>query len=248
MILELNVFTLVFIAVFIQIVIINPLKGLGSIKNLKENKNTSETSKIGLYKSIIIWELAPVILVLFTMPFSDFNFQNIGIRMIKFDQYSFGNWISYSVAAVYFLSFIYNIYSIFKLKGDENLQKQNAAKLPEELKLFLPVTVKEKKVWTYVAITAGTTEEILYRGYLFFALGIIFPALSIFMVFIVSSIIFGIGHLYQGAEAVKPAIIGIFYGLFYLVFGSIFPVIILHFLQDYTAKFIFNEEILYSGE
>jgi len=247
MIFDLNVFTLVFIAVFIQILIINPLKGLGSIKNLKENKGISETSKIGLYKSIIIWELAPVILILFTIPFSDFNFQNIGFRMIKFDQYSFGNWISYSVAAVYFLSFIYNIYSIFKLKGDDNLRKQNAAKLPEELKLFLPVTAKEKNVWTYVAITAGITEEILYRGYLFFALEIIFPALSIFMVFIISSIIFGIGHLYQGVEAVKPAIIGILYGLFYLVFGSIYPVILLHILQDYTANFLFDETIRHSG-
>jgi len=35
----------------------------------------------------------------------------------------------------------------------------------------LPVTQKEKQKWRFVAFSAGITEELLYRGYLFLCLG-----------------------------------------------------------------------------
>jgi membrane protease YdiL (CAAX protease family) len=102
----------------------------------------------------------------------------------------------------------------------------------------LPVTEKEKKVWIYVSLTAGITEEIIYRGFLLFALSFLFPDLSVWLVILLSSILFGLAHTYQGfvTGVVRTTIFGIVFSVLYMGLGSIVPLIILHFLIDYLAK------------
>src|SRR5690606_13069364 len=44
---------------------------------------------------------------------------------------------------------------------------------------MLPVTDRERKWWAAVSVTAGIAEEIIYRGFLFFAFSRLFPSLSV---------------------------------------------------------------------
>ncbi|MEH7379023.1 CPBP family intramembrane glutamic endopeptidase [Bacillus sp. JJ1533] len=103
---------------------------------------------------------------------------------------------------------------------------------------MLPVTDKEKKIWNYVSLTAGITEEIIYRGFLIFALGYFFPGLSIGLVIILSSLMFGMAHTYQGflTGVIRTTIFGLLFSILYIGIGSILPLIVFHFLIDYVAK------------
>lgn len=103
---------------------------------------------------------------------------------------------------------------------------------------ILPVNDKEKKVWNFVSLSAGITEEVLYRGFLIFALSYLFPNLSIWGVIIVAAFIFGLAHTYQGfwIGVIRTSIVGFLFSSLYIVLGSIIPLIVLHFLIDYLAK------------
>jgi uncharacterized protein len=136
----------------------------------------------------------------------------------------------------------YNVYLIIILKINKKARLEASMKLPEYAKTLFPITRLEKKTWIFVALTAGITEEIVYRGFLFFAFALIFPSLSIFHVLLISTFIFGIGHIYQGKEVIKPAVLGLLFGFSYIIFDSIIPIIVLHSIQDLVVTNLIDEE------
>jgi len=86
-------------------------------------------------------------------------------------------------------------------------------------------------------ITAGFIEEFLWRGYLMNRLMDLFSnktAVSWVIVMILSSIIFGLGHAYQGAAGtIKTGAVGLVFGVSYLVVGrNLWPLILAHALID----------------
>jgi membrane protease YdiL (CAAX protease family) len=109
---------------------------------------------------------------------------------------------------------------------------------PEELmkatanvRKLLPATGYERIVFVAVALTAGLCEEFLYRGWL---LNVIAAASgSVFVALIVSSIVFGLAHFYQGPNGMLGAgVLGVVFGTLFIVSGSLFPVQALHALID----------------
>lgn len=238
--LEINSFLVVFFVLTITLSIIYPISGYIQQKKLKKSIANGGYDKAKWYRETILWSWAPLFLIFLLIPLSNMSLKDIGIKWINISK--FNNWIVYSSVGFYVLYLLYNIYSIIVLKFNKESKAAAKASIPEDFKPFLPITKKEKKTWDLVAISAGTTEEVIYRGYLFFALGIVFPSISQFVILLVSSIIFGIGHIYQGKEAIKPTLIGLFFGIFYIVFNSIIPIIIIHVCQDLVVRDILDEE------
>jgi membrane protease YdiL (CAAX protease family) len=102
---------------------------------------------------------------------------------------------------------------------------------------ILPITNAEKKLWNYVSLTAGITEEVIYRGFLIFAFSYLFPDLSIWFTVVLSSLLFGLAHTYQGIKGVlQTTVVGVIFSILYIGVGSILPLMLLHFLIDYVAK------------
>lgn len=87
----------------------------------------------------------------------------------------------------------------------------------------------------FTALTAGVTEELIFRGYLMPRLELLFkkPIYSI----IISSLLFGLIHYGYGTviNVVGPIIIGIIFALHYYKFRNIKILIICHFLWDYIV-------------
>lgn len=229
---ELNLFSVFFVILMIYLTVAAPVSGYFELKKLKKFESSSENKKLKEYRHIIIWSWIPVILIFLQIPLSDMTPGNLGFRWITINPNAFSNWIVIPFIVVCLIYFLYNVYLIINLKTDEKVRAEASKKLPDDVMLLLPVTKREKKTWVYVALTAGITEEIVYRGYLFFALEFLFPSLSIFYTLLISTVLFGIGHLYQGKEAVKPVILGLLFGFSYIIFDSIIPVMLLHITQD----------------
>lgn len=96
--------------------------------------------------------------------------------------------------------------------------------------VVLPRTPIEYRLFLAVSITAGICEELLYRGY-FFAMTSHWLTLA--GAAIVSAIVFGLGHAYQGWKGVvKTAIVGLVLGAIYIGTGSLVWPMILHALID----------------
>ena len=98
------------------------------------------------------------------------------------------------------------------------------------VRMILPATVREARVFTGVAITAGICEEVLYRGYLLWYLQSLGLGRGAVVVAIVA---FGLAHAFQGIRGiVATGVMGaVFMGL-YLLTGSLVAPIVLHATVD----------------
>jgi membrane protease YdiL (CAAX protease family) len=100
----------------------------------------------------------------------------------------------------------------------------------ERLEPMLPHTRAELALFLKLALTAGVCEELLFRGYMIWYLSHwlpIYPAAGL------ASLLFGIGHIYQGWRGVlTTGMVGAFLAAVFLLTGSLFAGMAIHALMD----------------
>jgi hypothetical protein len=125
---------------------------------------------------------------------------------------------------------------VLLLIGAQKTQKKKAS--PEQLGIaldkirgLLPKNSTERAVWIVVSITAGVCEEVLYRGWL---LSLFAATLdSVWLGLLISSIIFGFAHAYQGRPAILgTGVIGAVFAILFIFSGSLIPGQVLHAAMD----------------
>lgn len=108
---------------------------------------------------------------------------------------------------------------------------------------FLAPSNKKERNWGLVlSVTAGICEEIIYRGFVIFYLQILPFDLSLPVVLIISAIIFGIGHIYQGWKGfLVTSLLGFVFARIYVMTDSLLFPIILHIIID--ARFFLMAKV-----
>ncbi|WP_417494017.1 CPBP family intramembrane glutamic endopeptidase [Maricaulis sp.] len=109
---------------------------------------------------------------------------------------------------------------------------------PGDYGLIHPETPREHRRFIWLAVTAGITEEILFRGFLIGVLSLIVP---LWLAALLAAGIFILGHAYQGVQGMVGLlpITGIL-TLVYVVGDSIWPAIALHIVVDVVAGLLFR--------
>lgn len=80
----------------------------------------------------------------------------------------------------------------------------------------------------------GFSEELVFRGYLIVRFEQIFK--STWHAVLLSSLLFGAIHLYQGGDgAIVETAVGLAFGLFFVRFRRLWPLVAAHALMDYWA-------------
>ncbi len=240
---ELNFFLLVFILLLVILLIIYPVSGIRGIKELRRKYAEGQAySRISFYKSSMFASWLVVFLILLLIPISGVSLDDLGMKWFYPRRSSLSGWILYPGIVLYLLHLGQNLYYIRIFRSKSEKRKKLAGGIAEDFKFFLPITAKEKQVWNYLSLSAGITEEIIYRGYMFFALAVIFPSLHLVYILLLSTLIFGVGHLYLGKEVLKSTFLGLLFGIYYIVFDSLYPVMLIHTVQDLVVRDILQEE------
>lgn len=105
--------------------------------------------------------------------------------------------------------------------------------LQKTFDLLTPTTPRERKYFAIVAITAGITEEIIYRALPFAVLALWWPGGDARIYAIIIGVLFGLAHVYQGAAGIaSTALLGTLLGLVYAGTGSLLTAMALHALVD----------------
>jgi membrane protease YdiL (CAAX protease family) len=103
---------------------------------------------------------------------------------------------------------------------------------------IMPHTTLEIVVFTVLACTAGLSEELIYRGFVY-ALSLrvfVAAAFPTLVAIIVSSALFAIAHLYQGRRGVITTfVVGLIFSAIRFWSGSLIPVMIAHAGIDLMA-------------
>jgi membrane protease YdiL (CAAX protease family) len=111
------------------------------------------------------------------------------------------------------------------------------------LEQLLPKTRKEKLVFVGLSFSAGVGEELAYRGFLVPALVLVFG--SIWGAVLLSSLVFGILHAYQGwLGMVRTALLGVVLATSFVVTGSLWPAILAHAMLDVLVGVVFGETLM----
>jgi membrane protease YdiL (CAAX protease family) len=96
---------------------------------------------------------------------------------------------------------------------------------------LLPETPAERAAWVVVALSVGSCEEVVYRGYLRAALSRWLRSVTLGV--IAQSVLFGLAHLDQGVRAAIPvAFYGLLLGTLREFRGSLLPGMICHVIVD----------------
>jgi len=128
-------------------------------------------------------------------------------------------WYDPAIAAVLFFAIRYASIFMHRVLGG----------VDDHTSFLRPQTPVEIAVWIVVAIVAGISEEIVFRGYLQQKL-----PLGVFA----QALIFGISHGYQGVRSViNIAVIGLLFGVVAKWRRSLVPGMIAHAATDLMAIF-----------
>jgi len=108
-----------------------------------------------------------------------------------------------------------------------------------EVALLIPQDTTGRIIWVLVSFTAGFCEETAFRGYLMTRLRLVGKLKGWVIPVVVSSLTFGACHAYQGIPGlIVITVYGALFALLYIRTGRIWPCIIAHFFQDFSALFI----------
>ncbi len=232
----------IFYALFLcYLLTYEPIWGYISHQRFKKDMHhapESKTRRIAYYKETMLALWIPTLIIVIVTMVSPITFSSLGFSWPSLNTSTFGNWVSYILLALfacYILAIVYHFVAMKTSQAFRDKVTNELEKIPyQEL---LPKSHQEKKLWSYVSLTAGVTEEIIYRGFLLFVLMTLLPDVSVWLNCIIAGIIFGLAHTYQGLSGfIRTSLIGICFSMLYLILGSLFPLMIFHFLIDFVAK------------
>jgi membrane protease YdiL (CAAX protease family) len=102
-----------------------------------------------------------------------------------------------------------------------------------DIDVLVPRTGSERRWFAGVAVTAGIAEEIAYRALPIIVAGALWPGVSPWWFVAVSSVVFGLAHLYQGlGGVVAVTVLGGAFGAIYVATGSLVIGMALHTAID----------------
>ena len=220
------------------------------IQDMRKYKMARITEKIRtqFYKECIIYGWMPVLIIAVFIALTPLSLCNIGIRKITMSDVWWLNGVLFAIISVIVVALLYQTVMYFK---SEEYRRQLVEELNNGEKnhydymmdVLIPRTIKEKKYFFFVSLTAGICEEIVWRGCMIFLLKDIFPTMHVAIVGLAASGLFGLFHCYQGIQGViKTGLGGILFVWLYLMTDSLILGIGLHFMFDFSSAFLLREE------
>lgn len=135
-----------------------------------------------------------------------------------------GGRIGFAIAVI--VGVFYTYAAVFKRRSSEQLAAAQQALQRQNVDRVLPHSGRETALFICMALIASPSEELLYRGYLFW---LFTPATGLVGAVALSSAIFGIGHAYLGRVGiVRTTLIGLGFAIAYALTGSLWWLMIAH--------------------
>jgi membrane protease YdiL (CAAX protease family) len=203
---------------FVIVVVIVPLL---SLRTGRAMARVRPTSLVPRYWSTIIKALLLAALVIVTWLWAGRPFAQLGFDW----PIGFRGQLGFAYAAL--IAAYYTYATLIRRVPEERIELVRTRL--EKLRI-VPDSPEEFRLFPLVALVGSTMEELLYRGYLIWLLA---PFASLWGAAVVSSILFGLGHVYQGALGiVRTGLIGFAFAAGYVLTGSLWWLIVVHIMVN----------------
>jgi uncharacterized protein len=109
----------------------------------------------------------------------------------------------------------------------------------ESLGMLFPDSPQERSWFGALSIGAGISEELVYRGFLMYYLGEYVPHINTLEKILLTSLVFGLAHVYQGwKRAIPTGIAGMAFAVMYVFSGSLLLSAVVHAAADWRMLLI----------
>lgn len=197
-------------------------------------KDVSKVVRVKLYKKTMLMQWTMLLLVCVAWIIGGFSWRDLvtieGTKTLTLS----GPFIAGFLTSIV----IVTILMIIMMR--KNAKKENSSvPFVGDIDFMMPQTKHERIIFIFVAATASICEEIIFRGAMaVFLLNLSFD-MSLTIVAIVSAIIFGTVHYYQGWKGmITTGLLGYVLFNLYTSTGSLLLPILVHFLIDLKAIFM----------
>ena len=231
-------FLMVLIAFMLATTIITALR-----KKKRKDVVGAEKKKSKRYYRMMAWMWGPAVVVIAASLIGGISLADLGIRAMSFEYNIWFTIITLTICGFIFAFSLRTIVlSLVSTKFKEKIKSEVAGNdLASDI---LPRTKKEKCLYVLLSFSSGICEELIYRGFMAFLLQAVFPEIPIFLIVLIPSVLFGIGHFYQGWRGVvETGVVGAIFMCLFLVTGSLIPVMVLHFILNASDAFLLSEEM-----
>ena len=211
--------------IFLALGVLLPWRGRARMKQLLAMPHVSSMERLALYASTIAFQWLAVAIVGWRVLAHGYTAQQLGLIFRDRTTLLIAGIVGAVVIAT--LQWL-NLRRVSRIPPDSRGPLQAIAER------ILPQSVVELPPYLALAITAGLCEEFLYRGFAMAALSQ--ARLGAWLVVLVSSILFGLAHNYQGRGGiVMTFVVGLVLGTSRLAYNSMVPAIFWHSAIDIVA-------------
>src|SRR5919108_384193 len=211
--------------IFFALGVLLPWRGRARMRKLLAMPHVSLMERLVLYASTIAFQWLAVAVVGWRVWARGYDAQQLGL--------AFHNRTTLVIAGIVGAAVIATLQWL-NLRRVSRIPPESRGPLQAIAERILPQTAVELPPYFALAITAGLCEEFLYRGFAMAALA--HAGLSAWLVVLVSSVLFGLAHSYQGRGGiVMTFVVGLVLGASRLAYNSMVPAIFWHGAVDIVA-------------
>ncbi len=211
--------------IFFLLGVIVPWRGRYRLRELLAKPIVGDRERISLYASTIAFQWLAAGVAAWRAWAHGFGAIQLGL--------STRSLVSSAVAAIVGGSMLATLQWL-NLRRMGRMPEKARARLQALAERILPRSAKERVPFFALAVTAGICEEFLYRGFVMAALTR--SGLPLWTTVVISSLLFGIAHLYQGRSGLLgTTLLGLIFGIARVGFNSLTPVMVWHAAVDVVA-------------
>ncbi len=211
--------------IFFVLGVIVPWRGRAKLQHLLAKPHVEPGERLSLYCTTIAFQWLATAVAAWRAWAHGFTATQLGLAMPEP--------LTVTVIAVFGAAVIVTLQwlNLRRIGRSASLLRRPLQALAERI---LPQSTMELIPFFALSVTAGLCEEFLYRG---FAMAMLSRAgLPTGVVILVSAVIFGVAHLYQGrAGFVSTMMLGILFGVSRAALGSLVPATVWHMGVDLVA-------------
>lgn len=206
---------------FLYTLIAEPLLGVRFYRSLKAHLEVQPGARGSYYLRLLIWEWSTAAAVIVVAALASVPVAELGLR--RLDE---PGWVL--VGTMVMTMALVQLVVLRSARGRDVFQQR--LKVADAL---LPTGRGERWLYAALSLSAGICEELLFRGFLWWYLAVWTPGLPEWAFYLITSAIFGFGHIYQGGWAVlQTTLAGAILAFLYRYTGSLIPAMIFHSLVD----------------
>jgi membrane protease YdiL (CAAX protease family) len=206
---------------------------------------TDETRRLRLYRTGVLQSWASALCLGLVALMGGLTLSQLGLG--AFSQVSFG--VNPVFATIVLIACgglcVYLVAQCIYLQRNHEAQSRAWQQTEKDVTaaMLIPRSLRERRLFLLVALTAGICEEFIMRGLVFAVLQEFFPGMSVYLLPLLAGLVFGVLHAYQGVAGVaKTGALGALLGCLYLATGTLYPAMLAHFVIDAVNCFIAPRE------